>query len=563
MIPLKTQVFGDLPMRKIRGITAIILSILFLLPSNISMAAGFRYETEAYKLHALGLYEGASSAYFNPDLGSTVERQVAVILLVKMLGNKAAVEAMPKSDVDSILDKYTDHGDLAPWCRPYMAYAVKNGIVSGTSVNPPKLGPKVLIDGVSFACLILKNLGYTFTRETFPKSLQILSESGGITSRQALDFNKPVLIKDDIVGLIFYALGAESTSGETLAEILINGGVISRELAKTSGVLDDEPGSSHTQPNYANPPASDEEIIYILIRDALLSAASSVTLPRNTASDTADEVFDIVERVSRDNPGILYHTSSTYHSNGRLELVYAKSGDTSRAHYQALDKKANSIVSAIIKPGMTDYEKELTLHDYLVNNCTYDMRSYSTGAVPPESFSAYGALVLGTAVCEGYAEAFKYLLDKVGIPCLIAVGESQGSGHAWNIVTIDGQNYQVDTTWDDPVMENGKNVLSYAYFNLTDEEMAKDHTWIRKNYPACSSDTYNYYVYNKLVVKAADFADAAVELYGKGVKKMTLKISDFSSFNVKAGVTQVLNRLVRPISYMVTEEFGIVDLTIN
>lgn len=77
---------------------------------------------------------------------------------------------------------------------------------------------------------------------------------------------------------------------------------------------------------------------------------------------------------------------------------------------------------------MTEYEKELALHDYLIENCKYDRRSYENKEIPQESFNAYGALCLGTAVCEGYAEAMKLLLNRAGVECHIVTGVSKGSG---------------------------------------------------------------------------------------------------------------------------------------
>ena len=65
--------------------------------------------------------------------------------------------------------------------------------------------------------------------------------------------------------------------------------------------------------------------------------------------------------------------------------------------------KVKSILSQIIKPNMTDYQKELAVHDYLVENCEYDIEAVNSSKFKAESFTAYGALCLGLAVCEGYA----------------------------------------------------------------------------------------------------------------------------------------------------------------
>ena len=55
-------------------------------------------------------------------------------------------------------------------------------------------------------------------------------------------------------------------------------------------------------------------------------------------------------------------------------------------------------------------------------------------------------------MCAGYAASVKYLLDKIGIPCIYVQGTSLETniGHAWNIVEIEGEYYYVDATYGDP-----------------------------------------------------------------------------------------------------------------
>ncbi|AEE97594.1 cell wall-binding repeat-containing protein [Mahella australiensis] len=155
----------------------------------------------------------------------------------------------------------------------------------------------------------------------------------------------------------------------------------------------------------------------------------------------------------------------------------------------ALYNKAKDIVSSIVKPGMSDLQKEKAIHDYVVNNTKYDKENYDNNTIPQESYDAYGALVKNTAVCQGYAEATSLLLNMAGIENIIVSGDANNGitmgGHAWNIVKIDGKYYHLDTTWDDPVTSDGHNVLTYNYFNLSDSEIGKNHFWEKSQYPAC------------------------------------------------------------------------------
>lgn len=115
------------------------------------------------------------------------------------------------------------------------------------------------------------------------------------------------------------------------------------------------------------------------------------------------------------------------------------------------------------------YDKVLKVHNYLVDNITYD----SSGSDMDISHTLYGALINKTAVCDGYAKAFKYILDNLGISCVEVCGIAENSSgttesHAWNDVLVDGKWYAVDVTWDDPIIigGNGKltNDLRYSYF---------------------------------------------------------------------------------------------------
>ena len=111
---------------------------------------------------------------------------------------------------------------------------------------------------------------------------------------------------------------------------------------------------------------------------------------------------------------------------------------------------------------MSDLEKAVVLHDYLTVNCEYDYQNYLNHTILPDSYNAYGTLVNRTAVCQGYALTYKYLLNQVGIDCYMVTSNSMN--HAWNMIVLDGKYYQVDVTWDDPVWDKiGQSVHTYMF----------------------------------------------------------------------------------------------------
>ena len=155
----------------------------------------------------------------------------------------------------------------------------------------------------------------------------------------------------------------------------------------------------------------------------------------------------------------------------------------SASQYAAVLRGAREVLQKILKPGMDVYAKEKTIHDYVVLNTAYDTTL--------QNYSAYDALYLQKATCQGYAMLTYQLLKAAGIPNRLISGvatNSLGSGlHAWNEVDLNGKWYQLDTTWDDPV-PNVPGQVEYNYFNLTTAQMEQDHKWSSKGLPIADTN---------------------------------------------------------------------------
>ncbi len=164
-----------------------------------------------------------------------------------------------------------------------------------------------------------------------------------------------------------------------------------------------------------------------------------------------------------------------------------------REEARKMYKKVNDFMILKIKASMSDYEKELAIHDFIVSNCKY---SYGSDDNENE-YRAYGALVEGKAVCNGYAEAMALLLTCAGVENRYITGYAGDELHAWNLVKLEDNWYHVDATWDDPVIETG-DALLHSYFNLSDEVMGRSHSWNRDYFDECSSMAFNYYNMNSL-----------------------------------------------------------------
>lgn len=155
----------------------------------------------------------------------------------------------------------------------------------------------------------------------------------------------------------------------------------------------------------------------------------------------------------------------------------------SRSQFEETRQLVSELADELVQPGMSQVEIEKAFHDYLCRHCVYDLQFQDP------SYSAYGALVLGRAVCQGYSEAMGMLCLEAGLECRIVTGTArddsgQAGDHAWNLVKIDGEYRHVDVTYDDPVRSDGLDRFSYEYFNISDAEIARDHSWDWEAYPA-------------------------------------------------------------------------------
>ena len=156
---------------------------------------------------------------------------------------------------------------------------------------------------------------------------------------------------------------------------------------------------------------------------------------------------------------------------------------------------------AVIKPGMTDLDKALALHDYLVLHIAYAYKDYINGSLGGNVYNIYGALQEGKAVCQGYAYAYYILLNNVNIENRMVV--SNNMNHAWNMLKIGGKWYHVDVTWDDPVWDILGRVR-HEYFMLSDAAIKEKEHYDWSSYdpeqetPVADSDKYKDYFWGNV-----------------------------------------------------------------
>ncbi|MEK5067057.1 DUF5050 domain-containing protein [Sporosarcina sp. FSL K6-1508] len=229
---------------------------------------------------------------------------------------------------------------------------------------------------------------------------------------------------------------------------------------------------------------------YEMVRSALL--AGQTTGYFETSEMAYTDVPGLINKITSENPEIMYLTAYKYWSNGKIEFTYSQSTITIQNNKNALVKKVDEVLASIIKPEFTDFDKVKAIHDYLVLTTAYDEYNYDNNTVPADSYAAYGSLVKDIAVCDGYTKAAQLLMNRLGIENQYVDGTANGELHSWNLVKLDGKVYFMDITWDDPTPDK-LGYVRYAYFLITSDQLRKDHVWNETNWPVATSVKYSYF----------------------------------------------------------------------
>lgn len=209
------------------------------------------------------------------------------------------------------------------------------------------------------------------------------------------------------------------------------------------------------------------------------------------ASLAPAEMTEVMSAVYNDHPELfwletayryLYKRNQNVHS---VILSYNGTADDLAASQTTFNEAVSQVVSQAASAG-NEVEKERFVHDYLIQNVTYDENV-------PMHQSAYSALCSGRSVCAGYSRAFQHILMQMGIPAYYCTGIADGGPHAWNIVQLGDHYYNVDSLWDDSISEK-YGINCYLYFNLPDVEFNTEHSrsGLAIKLPTCDASDMKY-----------------------------------------------------------------------
>lgn len=173
------------------------------------------------------------------------------------------------------------------------------------------------------------------------------------------------------------------------------------------------------------------------------------------------------------------HLYFSYNVTGNILQEYLIDGapDLDTEQERELYSAMTDITEEIIEKDMTERDKVIAVHDYLVVNTVYSEEQEKADYLA----TAYSVLIDGEGQCQGYSEAFTALLMISGVETRVISGDALDTSanyqpHAWNLVKIDGEWYHADVTWDDPLPDTGGSAI-HTYLFRSDDYFERDHAW--------------------------------------------------------------------------------------
>ncbi len=289
-----------------------------------------------------------------------------------------------------------------------------------------------------------------------------------------------------------------------------------------------------------------EQIWYRDIENHLGMYGESVNLSRAGIDAGLNEshIDKIFQCVLLDHPELFFvegYAYTKYTMGQELTAVefsgtYNTDRDTALQRKEEIEDRAAEILNGIATD-CSEYEKVKYVYDTIIANTEYKLDA-------ADNQNIYSVFIHQLSVCQGYAKATQYLLNKMGVECTLVLGTVEsGEGHAWNLVKVDGSYYFVDTTWGDASYRTDGEVtqnpdfatVNYDYLNVTTGELLKTHSIDSIiPMPECVSTEANYYVREGMLMTSFDRLALGALFKSRreaGYDNVTVKCASWECYN--------------------------------
>lgn len=192
------------------------------------------------------------------------------------------------------------------------------------------------------------------------------------------------------------------------------------------------------------------------------------------------------------------------------------------------DKNLPELVNHLTQNCKSETEKYRVIFIWITDNIGYDYKTYNKKRKPievkckgkedcKEKFTKIDNEIIDRvlskkiAICDGYAKLFKRMCDIANLNCAIVEGYIKNSphqignmgvlDHAWNVIKIDNQYYNVDLTWasgyctknDNGKLNNFVKKFDNYYWLTENKDFFRNHFPKDKNWMNDSGVSKDYY----------------------------------------------------------------------
>ena len=283
----------------------------------------------------------------------------------------------------------------------------------------------------------------------------------------------------------------------------------------------------------------EKQKIYLEVLDALTGMKSGVPL-----STLDKSVLDVVFAcVMNDHPELFYTDGYQY---TEYTIGGTVTGLTFSGKYSMTDAEAEQ-AKLMIEQRLAECFQQVPLHEDEYSTVRYlyewliDHTEYDRTAENNQNIRS--VFLQGRSVCQGYAKAMQYMLQKAGIQCVLVTGFTNGERHGWDLVRVNGEYYYLDPTWGDASYASGGSEsaldgfvppINYDYFLVTTDEITRTHS-IEKvvELPLCTAVDDNYFVREGLFFDSYDAARLALVFGSEATREagyVTLKCGSSEAY---------------------------------